>query len=1241
MRELSFSLLGDSLKEFKAALGTWRHLRDRELWVLTGFDEATEAGLPAGRFIVESPTGVQRAVPFGLIDEPSRSEFRASLASLSRLEADDWRAGDATLRGRLAVILLQRADVPEATDSRSARARATPARAARSQAAGEKLVRQRMLERPSAYDLTEAAALDALRSDQGLEAVQLRALLGDRHFEELRRLASEAQRRRSTLRAGERPMKVLVLHGIMGSRLGREKSLFGISYNDVIWLDPVDIRLGRLEQLRLDEQGRSLGGIGAVSVLFTFYLRLKLSLEAAGFDADFYAYDWRRGLRELGLELAAHLKTLKAPACIVAHSMGGLVARAALKHLKGGREHVTRLVMMGTPNHGSFVPAQALRAAYPFLKSIAWLAPGGLEQLTEEVFATFPGLYQLLAQRPLFDRLPLFDSKNWPSSAPRLNPALLQQAEAVPDLLAEADDRFHVIAGVDQETIVGLSLEENEFVYLVSRDGDGTVPLKSALLSGCASTHLVRGSHGILPNLGPVCDLAIDLVADGSTRRPGVEWPGDSNAPRRFREAELRGATPALRGVKRGEEPPPEIMREILAPLMALDEPEQPSPMAPAMPPAPGRPTSVLLSRPHMRRLELALFPGSLTHVSSRAYVLGSFKGVAPAGAAAAVDACMNGVIGDFVQRRMFSGNLGEVFILPKGRSFVAADHVVFVGLGPFDRFSRDRATARDGGEPEAMQLVAESVLRTCLHANIEEFATVLLGASAAENTADALRLLTRSFVRALEAVDLDRRIRRVILCETNPERVEEIANEIVLLGTGEVFEKIELQFTRLPAPRPAEVMRGAAPTRVGGAPTPIYLLARMYEPPNAPRARGRKAVRTGPDTDLATTIIETSILTPESKAAVYVCREAVTQGALQALLQIPARRGFNPADLQALGSGLGSLIFSPAVARKIQEFADTRRRETGEDLSVVVVHDAQASSIPWETIRFGNWIPALTSGVCRHSLEANLSIAKWFEHRRDDPVLDVLLVTNPLKDLEGADEEGDLIRKLLGGVANVRVVERRHDEATWENLRADFGSGQYDVIHYAGHALFVPDHPGRSGLVCSDGRGGSRILSGSDLAGLSGLPPLVFFNACESGRVRGASGLLDSTVASRRRKGTASSRGGSRARLAGEVAASATGQRLTLEMARSRSQDNISIANAFIRGGVANFLGTYWPVGDLAALTFSRTLYPLLVSGKALGDAVLAARKAVAQEGSVDWADYLLYGSLDFRLKRPQPTSR
>ena len=60
-------------------------------------------------------------------------------------------------------------------------------------------------------------------------------------------------------------------------------------------------------------------------------------------------------------------------------------------------------------------------------------------------------------------------------------------------------------------------------------------------------------------------------------------------------------------------------------------------------------------------------------------------------------------------------------------------------------------------------------------------------------------------------------------------------------------------------------------------------------------------------------------------------------------------------------------------------------------------------------------------------------------------------------------------------------------------------------MVHYAGHAEFDESHPEHSGIRCY----GSQVLSGADLAGLGNLPALVFFNACESGRVRGGAFVL------------------------------------------------------------------------------------------------------------------------------------
>jgi len=261
----------------------------------------------------------------------------------------------------------------------------------------------------------------------------------------------------------------------------------------------------------------------------------------------------------------------------------------------------------------------------------------------------------------------------------------------------------------------------------------------------------------------------------------------------------------------------------------------------------------------------------------------------------------------------------------------------------------------------------------------------------------------------------------------------------------------------------------------------------------------------------------------------------------------------------------------------------------------LVVVHDAPSSRIPWETLRLGNWAPAADAGLSRRYMAENLSVAKWLEQRRHSPTLNLLLVVNPTRDLPGAEEEGQRIQELFGAHSGVKLVVRHQQEANKPALLKDFSSGEYDVIHYAGHAYFDAAHPARSGILCA----GQQVLSGADLAGLSRLPTLIFFNACEAGRIRGGAA----------RPSRAS-------------------------VPRQRIAQNVGLAEAFLRGGAANYLGTYWPVGDAAAKVFAEVFYSGVMQGWALGQATLGARQAVQKLKSVDWADYILYGSPEFVLK-------
>src|SRR5690242_7797945 len=191
---------------------------------------------------------------------------------------------------------------------------------------------------------------------------ELSAYFGESEYLDLARLARKAER----VGVKDGHPYVVVVPGILGSQLGiaRRPPL----PNDVLWLDPIDIQVGRLELLGLDT-GAPIVPLGVV--LYS-HLKLRLRLRAAGFAVTLQDYDWRLGIEESAASLAERLREQGSRRlAIVAHSMGGLISRAALA--LPGTGSVERVLLLGTPNRGSFAPVQALRGTYAVVRKIARL----------------------------------------------------------------------------------------------------------------------------------------------------------------------------------------------------------------------------------------------------------------------------------------------------------------------------------------------------------------------------------------------------------------------------------------------------------------------------------------------------------------------------------------------------------------------------------------------------------------------------------------------------------------------------------------------------------------------------------------------------------------------------------------------------------------------------------------------------------------------------------------------------
>ena len=330
-----------------------------------------------------------------------------------------------------------------------------------------------------------------------------------------------------------RARRVYVLPGIMGSQLGIVRG--GDKPNDILWLDPIDFQLGRLTDLKLGT-GTRVVALGAMSYS---YLKLTLSLRAAGYDTVLLDYDWRRDVATLGKLLAERLAAAgRDDVAIVCHSMGGLVARAALA--LGPGQRVSRVVMLGTPNSGSFGAVQALRGTYSVVRKLAQLdLRHDAEFLAREVFSTFPGLHELLPMAHADGAPDLFDAASWPADGPGPDRTLLQRAASLTERMAPGDARFHAVIGCNQPTATGIANTGAEFEYEYSRRGDGTVPVALARLDG-AQHGYVECNHSDLPLEDRVIAGTLELLDAGATQRFASEPPGGDGATARVRDTELR-----------------------------------------------------------------------------------------------------------------------------------------------------------------------------------------------------------------------------------------------------------------------------------------------------------------------------------------------------------------------------------------------------------------------------------------------------------------------------------------------------------------------------------------------------------------------------------------------------------------------------------------------------------------------------------------------------------------------------
>jgi pimeloyl-ACP methyl ester carboxylesterase len=184
--------------------------------------------------------------------------------------------------------------------------------------------------------------------------------------------------------------------GLMASHLKTSNEESGGSRR--IWLDYDALAVGELDKLDLSKNSVSPDGVIAPP-----YQRLIQHL-SANYEVLPFAYDWRLSVddsaRQLAEAVRMQLERHRRPIRFLAHSTGGLVVRAMITHFPELWDRLiqrdTRLVMLGTPNQGSFVTLRLLLGREKIMRLLALLdGQQGQPEILNQ-FRAYPGLLELL-----------------------------------------------------------------------------------------------------------------------------------------------------------------------------------------------------------------------------------------------------------------------------------------------------------------------------------------------------------------------------------------------------------------------------------------------------------------------------------------------------------------------------------------------------------------------------------------------------------------------------------------------------------------------------------------------------------------------------------------------------------------------------------------------------------------------------------------------------------------------------
>lgn len=1060
-------------------------------------------------------------------------------------------------------------------------------------------------------------------------------------------LLERTRRRARRARRGDKRGHVVVVHGIMGSMLD---VVDPSGDRDRVWTHALRLAAGRIEDLELGPNEQSVKPnyqVLTAGLHRRTYVPLLLELDEQ-WEVRPFAFDWREDIDRSADRLAAEIRAFAPakPVHLVVHSMGGLVSRSMIKRhpdlwqaLKdpSGNSAGGRLVMLGTPNHGSFAIPLALSGQEWLVRALEIVDVRHDMQRLLEILSSFPGSYQMLPS-PLVelqddhDRLYIKDA--W-GGLP-IRDALLQKARRFHDGLRDvvAADRFIYVAGYDQKTPFRIRIAKpGEFLFQNTRDGDGRVPHELGLLPE-VPTFWVREAHGDLPKNEKLLDGIHDLLVHGQTdtlertrpARRGLEKPGEWVAAERvdvdaeqietFRQRSRAAQSRGKRGLAPAQLMEIEgiIARDYLGRLRGKEVTATKAKLPPKPP-----------------SLDVEVVWGDITRVDGDVYTVGHYQDVLPQKAEWALDKAVSHrethlVITEHSRRGLVRGALGDVNFFPWGDPRHRHRVVAVAGMGRPGSF----------GVSSLRRLIRELVLSVSSLPNAKTVCSVLIGSG--EGTLkihEAVSGLVDGMVDAIPAASVATQIHKVRIVELENGRARRVlkelreaaaapavagrlklnvAAELVAGEGGQISGETALLEVLSAASRAVKTRKGmktrqaieAVLAGIADRKTREQAHKVLSKPDIAPR------ISLEPEESISGDI-STRISVLEEGGTIRVAAITETATVSERPVSVDPKlideivTSTNAPDSEPppnFATFLLRLVF-PRDFRALLENATP----------FVFELDRVTATIHWEMLaRNTQAEPDAEPLSLRHPVARQLRTAYSpppAETRRLQEPLKALVVGDPGDpkeglNLPGARDEAVRVCEILRryGVEVVPLIGAPNASrsglpsgclpATRIEVLSQLMHTRWDILHYCGHGDFDPKNPQRAGWVFKGG-----LLTAGEIERLDEVPALIVANACLSAR-------------------TSRTLGGG-----GQV-----------ELARREAGLLPSLADEFFHLGVRNYIGTSWEVNDIGAVKFAQIFYGKLLGSPqrscSLGEAMLAARQELWERrhnfGKL-WAAYQHYG--------------